>query len=190
MELLKWKHAEIALARNVDLIRWTYDPLQGVNANLNINKLGGIVREYKVNHYGVRAGGSPQNYGMPSDRFVVDWHLTYKEAHRPDVSRRSSYQDLMASGECSLVNVVATDERSLPFIQESFLNIKSPRLLVEIPADFGVIRRHPSKGNLDIEWRLKTRDIFMSYLNAGYTVVGFLSEQRAGRRRSLYLLEK
>ncbi len=70
---LKLAQAEWALANGYDLITWTYDPLQAVNANLNINRLGGVVRRYLVDHYGPMTDGI--NRGLPSDRLLVEWHL-------------------------------------------------------------------------------------------------------------------
>src|SRR5262245_26023103 len=39
-EQLKWAQRERALAQRVDLIEWTFDPLQAQNAHLNIARLG------------------------------------------------------------------------------------------------------------------------------------------------------
>lgn len=71
---LKLAQARWALSRGYDLVTWTYDPLELVNANLNIGRLGGIVRQYLVNHYGDMTDSL--NKGLPSDRMLVEWHLT------------------------------------------------------------------------------------------------------------------
>jgi predicted GNAT superfamily acetyltransferase len=186
MEKLKWKHADLALDRKVNRIVWTYDPLQGPNANLNIRKLGGSVREYKTNYYGVRAGGSPRNSGIPSDRFVLEWNLRQRDKSKPSLRAR----DLVNSRDCSLVNMVETDEGGLPSIKEYDLGLTTHQLLVEIPDDFERIRRHPSKSDLDLDWRLKSREIFSHYLNNGYHVGGFISEKEGTLRKSFYLLER
>lgn len=70
---LKLAQARWARERGLDLITWTYDPLESVNANLNLNRLGGVVRQYLVDHYGPMTDGL--NRGLPSDRFLVEWHL-------------------------------------------------------------------------------------------------------------------
>jgi len=41
---IKLKQREFALRRGYDLIAWTFDPLQGVNAYFNLRKLGVIVK--------------------------------------------------------------------------------------------------------------------------------------------------
>ena len=43
---LKLAQRERALAQGYDLIEWTFDPLQAMNAHLNFAKLGGVVEEY------------------------------------------------------------------------------------------------------------------------------------------------
>ncbi|MFZ5823078.1 MAG: GNAT family N-acetyltransferase [Bacillota bacterium] len=71
---LKLAQARWAREAGYDLITWTFDPLGVVNARLNIDRLGGIVRQYLVNHYGEMTDGI--NRGLPSDRLLVEWHLS------------------------------------------------------------------------------------------------------------------
>lgn len=70
---LKLAQGRWALEQGYDLMTWTYDPLEALNGRLNIGRLGGIVRQYLVNHYGVMTDGL--NKGIPSDRMLVEWHL-------------------------------------------------------------------------------------------------------------------
>jgi predicted GNAT superfamily acetyltransferase len=70
---LKLAQGRWARANGYDLITWTYDPLEAVNAGLNIGRLGGIVRRYLVNHYGEMTDAL--NRGLPSDRLLLEWHL-------------------------------------------------------------------------------------------------------------------
>lgn len=70
---LKLAQARWARDNGYDLITWTFDPLEAANANLNIHRLGGIVRQYLVNHYGEMSDGL--NQGLPSDRLLLEWHL-------------------------------------------------------------------------------------------------------------------
>ncbi|HWO38509.1 MAG TPA: GNAT family N-acetyltransferase, partial [Candidatus Acidoferrum sp.] len=50
---LKLLQREDALARGIELIEWTFDPLEIKNAYLNIEKLGAIARRYNINQYGI-----------------------------------------------------------------------------------------------------------------------------------------
>ncbi len=70
---LKLLQREDALARGIDLIEWTFDPLEIKNAYLNIEKLGAIARRYNINQYGVTS--SPLQGGLPSDRLIAEWWL-------------------------------------------------------------------------------------------------------------------
>ena len=51
---------------------WTFDPLQSQNAYLNIVKLGGVVRQYKVSYYG-NYSTSALHRGLDTDRLLVEW---------------------------------------------------------------------------------------------------------------------
>jgi predicted GNAT superfamily acetyltransferase len=70
---LKLFQREDALARDFDLIEWTFDPLEIKNAWLNIERLGVIARRYTVNQYG--NSSSPLQGGLPTDRLVAEWWL-------------------------------------------------------------------------------------------------------------------
>ena len=73
---LKLLQREDALARGVELIEWTFDPLEIKNAYLNIEKLGAIARRYNINQYGLTS--SPLQGGLPSDRLIAEWWLKSK----------------------------------------------------------------------------------------------------------------
>jgi predicted GNAT superfamily acetyltransferase len=73
---LKLFQREDALARGVELMEWTFDPLEIKNAYLNLEKLGAIVRRYHVNLYGVTQ--SRLQGGLPTDRLVAEWWLKSK----------------------------------------------------------------------------------------------------------------
>jgi predicted GNAT superfamily acetyltransferase len=70
---LKLLQREDALAREIELIEWTFDPLEIKNAYLNIEKLGAIARRYNINQYGITS--SPLQGGLPSDRLIAEWWL-------------------------------------------------------------------------------------------------------------------
>jgi predicted GNAT superfamily acetyltransferase len=76
---LKWAQRARALAEGVDYIRWTFEPTKARNAFFNLEKLGAVVREYRVNFYGTDYGTSPESgspkLGLASDRLIADWEL-------------------------------------------------------------------------------------------------------------------
>lgn len=73
---LKLKQREYALSAGVDLIEWTFDPLELKNAFFNIERLGAIVRRYVHNQYGTTS--SHLHGGLPTDRLVAEWWIRSK----------------------------------------------------------------------------------------------------------------
>ena len=65
-----------ALDKGIELIEWTFDPLEIKNAWLNIEKLGAIVRRYTINQYGMTS--SALQGGLPTDRLTAEWWLRSK----------------------------------------------------------------------------------------------------------------
>jgi predicted GNAT superfamily acetyltransferase len=70
---LKLAQRERAIAAGFELMEWTFDPLQALNAHLNFSRLGVVCQEYARNVYGEST--SALHKGTPTDRFVVEWHL-------------------------------------------------------------------------------------------------------------------
>lgn len=70
---LKLEQRTWALGRDIDLIEWTFDPLQVKNAFFNIERLGAIVRRYVKNQYGMTT--SHLHAGLPTDRLVAEWWI-------------------------------------------------------------------------------------------------------------------
>ena len=68
---LKLRQREDAVRRGIDLVEWTFDPLEIRNAYFNIERLGAIVRRYVLNKYGITT--SALHGGLPTDRCVAEW---------------------------------------------------------------------------------------------------------------------
>jgi len=83
-----------ALERGIELIEWTFDPLEIKNAYLNIEKLGAIARRYTINQYGITT--SPLQGGLPTDRLIAEWWLKSKRV-----------AELLANGSVPRQEVVA-----------------------------------------------------------------------------------
>jgi predicted GNAT superfamily acetyltransferase len=73
---LKLEQRKDAIARGLDLIEWTFDPLEIKNAYFNIVKLGAIVRRFVLNNYGTTT--SHLHGGLPTDRCFAEWWLLSK----------------------------------------------------------------------------------------------------------------
>jgi predicted GNAT superfamily acetyltransferase len=70
---LKLAQRDEALGRGIDLIEWTFDPLEVKNAFFNVERLGAIVRRYVFNQYGTTT--SHLHGGLPTDRCIAEWWI-------------------------------------------------------------------------------------------------------------------
>lgn len=110
-EALKRAQGEAVRAQGLNLVTWTFDPLEAKNARLNIAKLGCICRTYIRNAYGNM--NDALNAGLPSDRFEVEWWLD-RELQNDELR--------MANGRLSF-------------------SIVNSEFSIEIPRDFQAIKR-------------------------------------------------
>ena len=69
--MLKLAQRDDALRRGIELIEWTFDPLEIKNAYFNMERLGAIVRRFVPNQYGMTT--SHLHAGLPTDRLVAEW---------------------------------------------------------------------------------------------------------------------
>jgi predicted GNAT superfamily acetyltransferase len=173
---LKLAQREQALSMGIDLIEWTFDPLQALNAHLNFAKLGVTVEEYAENVYG--DSSSPLHQGTPTDRFIAQWRIA-----TPHVERRIAALGRPIARDASvasapLVNAPAAGA-DWPIPGRPSLDLDDRRVLVEIPMGFSAMQaRNPS---LALDWRLSTRAIFQSYFRRGYRAVDFHIARHASR---------
>mgnify|MGYP000872388883 CR=1 FL=1 len=70
---LKLAQRDDALARGIQLIEWTFDPLKLRNAYFNLVRLGAIVRTYLPDVYGLTS--SHLDGGRPTDRLLAEWWI-------------------------------------------------------------------------------------------------------------------
>jgi predicted GNAT superfamily acetyltransferase len=179
---LKLLQRDRTLAMGLELIEWTYDPLQAMNAHLNFAKLGVVAAEYAENIYGTSS--SPLHQGNPTDRFVAEWwirtpHVERRLAAGPFVLRTSGLAD------AARVNRTAPAGEWLESVDVD-LSLDARRLVVEIPMGFtDMLARAPE---LALAWRICTRAIFTTYFDRGYRAVDFSLDREA--RKGGYLLAR
>ncbi len=181
---LKLLQRRRAIDMGLELIEWTFDPLQTMNANLNFAKLGIVVEEYEENIYG--ESSSPLHKGNPTDRFVAEWWI-----REPHVERRLSLTSpfgMMRTSEIATAPVVNDTTPAGEWIEcgRADLTLDARRLLVVIPGGFGdMLQRAPA---LALRWRMATREIFTTYFARGYKAVEFFLAP--GARGGSYLLTR
>lgn len=180
---LKLAQRDRALAQGYELIEWTYDPLQAMNAHLNFTKLGVVAEEYHRNVYGEST--SVLHKGTPTDRLVAQWWIA-----KPHVARRVTPGELIpvTTHEIADAAPINTTHPAQAWLANSdiFLARDDRRLTLEIPMGFTDMQREAPA--LALEWRMQTREIFETYFKRGYRVVDFYLDRPHHRGR--YLLAK
>lgn len=180
---LKLAQRERALAAGVDLMEWTFDPLQALNAHLNFTRLGVVSDEYARNVYGEST--SALHKGTPTDRLIVQWRISEPlraEGHAPRLEGHPS------GWPQSTAPVINRTEADGDWIRVSAmdLNIDAPHVVLEIPTAFSDLQQRAPE--LALDWRLRTREAFETYLGRGHLVADFALDRANGRGR--YLLSR
>ena len=172
----------------LDLIKWTFDPLQSRNGFFNIEKLGVIIREYAINIYG--NSSSVFNAGLETDRFVVEWQIN---------SKRVSNKLKKSGSEVSVASIIEKKKYD-PLILTAInkdgylepqgvrLYSKAKKVCVELPDNINEMKNFDKE--LAVTWRFETRKVFTEMFKRGYVIIGFSTGVHKNRRRCYYLLKK
>ena len=180
---LKLLQRERALDMGLELIEWTYDPMQAANAHLNFAKLGVVVEEYEANIYG--ESRSPLHGGNPTDRFIAEWWIG-----RPHVERRVEASRTPALRSSELADAVSANRLAAAgdWLECVDINcsLDARRVTVQIPTGFTEMLSGAPQ--LALAWRVATRELFTTYFARGYRAVDFQLNRAA--RRGTYLLSR
>lgn len=180
---LKEYQAEMVLGLlGVGTMICTYDPLTAVNADRNIRRFGMDVLEYRIATYG-EYGGHLNRTDVPSDRFLMSWDLTRRNAppdlHAPPGNARRAVR----AGVRRVRG--RTRELELETVEGLELEGTGDVVLVRIPADFYVMLRETDVEDPDVrripsDWRSATRRAFTTLLARGYRIADFRKPGPAG----------
>lgn len=201
--LLKAVQAREAVATGHHAMIWTFDPLRGANARLNVEKLGATISTLTIDKYGPLRSSL---YGdVPSDRFTAEWDLLAARTHErlagvfagtyrgPDSKRVATLPDATADNAGSLARRVVDAVR------------------YAIPGDVDRLQREDAAAA--VAWRSAMRAALSPLLTTAraepgasasdpaaagvherrgrYRVTGFLScAQPDGTRRNEYVLTR
>jgi predicted GNAT superfamily acetyltransferase len=184
---LKWAQREDAMSRGLNLITWTFDPLQAVNAHLNLRRLGATATEFHENFYGLTS--AELHHGFPTDRLLVRWRLdaprVVERATEPPGAPEVPVPDLPR------INDVRW-QAGWAVSSEPRMDLDAAELVLEIPPEWDVICRAAPRVAQD--WQDKVRRALRAYFDRGYVAGDFLPAVDAGRdvgrRRPLYLLRR
>lgn len=163
---LKLAQRDHVIAQGIDLMTWTFDPLQSLNAYFNFGKLGVIADRYLPDFYGEGAASFLHQTG--TDRLWVSWLLKTERSEQPEHG-------------LPLVSVASDSSPQRHDLSDALAH---DRVSIEIPGDINSL--HQRQPRIALQWREQTRWAFTEALHAGYVVVGFSRENHVGR----YLLRK
>ena len=171
---LKLAQRTRALAMGLELIEWTFDPLQAINAHLNFARLGVVATTYAENIYG--DSSSVLHRGTPTDRLIAEWWI-----QRPHVERRIAAGPLVARDSAVasapvLNELSARDPWDMP--GETTRPAEGARVLIRVPARFSEMQAQEPA--LAQAWRMQTRELFTACFARGYRAVDFVKDGRDG----------
>lgn len=181
---LKLAQREHALRQGLELITWTFDPLQSANARFNLHKLGALPVRYLREFYGEMR--DELNRGLPTDRFFVEWWLRSRrvESKLEGNYKTPELKELLAHG-VPVMNRTAEREGWRHNV-ELLLDLEAPKMLLEIPMNTPEMKR--AKPGLARQWRLETRALLENCFARGYLPTEFILSE--DRKRGYYLLER
>lgn len=148
---LKWGQRQRALEQRLDLMTWTFDPLEVRNAYFNLHKLGAFTRKYYVDYYGDL--GDILNRGLPTDRLMVEWELR-NPLHRkvvPDSTARP----------------ILENHDGIPVLSLDPSHLGHP-LSIVMPDDIQQLKREDP--DLALEWRMAMRETLLWAFTRDYVV--------------------
>ncbi|MGB8643753.1 MAG: hypothetical protein WCF84_00820 [Anaerolineae bacterium] len=180
---LKLRQRQVLLAQGLDLATWTYDPLQAVNARLNLSRLGAIARRYVRDAYGEMS--DELNAGVASDRFEAEWWVS---SARVETRLAPDFSSIVTLSQAPAIYDIEFDWHNLPHVTAE-QGLATESIWLEIPANFNLLRAQDL--GLACAWRARTRATLEKAFANGYIAVDFMNwRDDLGQDRAAYLLQK
>ncbi len=158
---LKWAQRDYILGQGLDMIVWTFDPLESVNAHLNFGKLGGLSDSYVINLYGETT--SKLHVGTATDRLTVKWLIGSPRVERRAAGEVSEVSAALGAGGIDAPWALRAAGRGPG---EPVLDLDAPRIRCEIPVSVQQVKAHDR--GAAVAWRDATRALFTGYFERGY----------------------
>lgn len=166
---LKLRQREWALVNGYNKMTWTYDPLESRNAYLNLNKLGGTVKNYMRSYYGDM--NDSINKGLPSDRFLLEWDLDSDrtvQALDSGLNEPSKWRMYPR-----LLDYETFNQHPRPVIHQTIADHRG--ILLSVPVSIHTMKK--DRIELALDWRLAMRQQFEEAFLHGFVVVGLLKNE-------------
>lgn len=177
---LKLAQRERVLAQGINLMTWTFDPLQSLNAYFNFYKLGVVSDYYFINFYGTDAASFLHRNG--TDRLWVTWMLTSRRV----TERLAKTVYVPEFGKVK--PLVELGEDDAPCRHDLDEGLSHEQIIIEIPADINALEGQSRE--LAARWREATCRAFTEAIAAGYLVEDFYRRSRGEQRYGVYLLSR
>ncbi len=158
---LKWAQRDHILGQGLDMIVWTFDPLESVNARLNFGKLGGLSDDYVINLYGETT--SKLHAGTATDRLTIKWLIGSPRVERRAAGEVDEVAAALGAGGIDAPWALQADGWGPG---EPVLDLDAPRVRCEIPVSVQDVKAHDR--GAAVAWRDATRALFSGYFKRGY----------------------
>nr|WP_139088705.1 GNAT family N-acetyltransferase [Oscillochloris trichoides] len=168
---LKRAQASDALAKGIEVIHWTADPLQFANATLNFHKLRAVAGEFYPAYYPFKN----QLNRVSASRFGITWmpNTAWGRAGMLEGPRRD--RSLARFPDCAILNAGLTRLRTAD---------GAAQIAIEIPADWTALQAEDLDAS--VAWRSLTDTIFAEVI--GYTPGRYLIADVASAGNRHYLI--
>ncbi|MGD9587572.1 MAG: hypothetical protein AB7Q37_10175 [Pyrinomonadaceae bacterium] len=177
---LKCAQRDFVLDQGVEIMTWTFDPLQSRNAFFNFNKLGVVADAYYPDFYG--GDGASFLHRNGTDRLWVSWHLSSGHA-----AKRLAGEGPDDAGD-DVEYIVSVDEKGAPNVKDLGAATAPDRIAIEIPGNISEVES--SDPDLARAWRMATRESFLEAIDSGYLVEDYRVRDHSGRMVGAYVLNR
>ena len=178
---LKRAQREEALKRGLELVTWTFDPLEARNAYINLHRLGAIARLYDRDHYGVMEDAL--NADLPTDRLEAEWWIRQPEPGNAEAEVAGSGTGVDPLKAAPVAIAAAVKGQSVVMLSGgpddrpeggSLAAAEAAVARIQIPQDFQALKRRSLE--LAREWRTESRAAFEAALAVGLVATDFERE--------------
>ena len=181
---LKLEQRKWAIKQGYSLVNWTFDPLQSKNGYLNIHKLGATCISYNIKYWGEMKDAL--NVGMETDRLYCNWYLDSDHVNSYLQQKQRDFTSVIDNDD----NQVLITEKKENFIH--IVDVKLERsksvLALEIPSNIADYMANNKA--LAIDWRIKSRTVFIEYFKKGYKLIDFVLRKEKNSLRCFHILEE
>jgi predicted GNAT superfamily acetyltransferase len=153
---LKRAQRDWCLARGIDVVTWTMDPMVARNARFNLHKLGAEGVKFHRDYYGPMDDAF--NRGDRSDRLEIRWALRSNRTERA-MAGDPPEPDLTGAKEAVGVGGRASVH-------------EAPRLVIRVPDAYHAFRE--ADPGAAAAWRDGVADGFEAAFDRGYRAIGFV----------------